>query len=110
MELLMKEGQARNRTNVSKLKLELNNSMTGERNGPLNILSFSFLLMIMFLTLFGNVLVILAFSKNLKIWTVTNYFVVSLAVADILVAITPMPIWAAYPMFGAKLKKNILKI
>ena len=106
----MKEGQAMNQTNLFKPESELNNSTMGERSSSLNILSFSFLLMIMFMTLFGNTLVILAFKKNSKIRTVTNYFVVSLAVADILVAITSMPIWAAYPLLGARLKESILKI
>ncbi|RMX47509.1 hypothetical protein pdam_00002129 [Pocillopora damicornis] len=62
------------------------------------------------MTLFGNALVILAFKRNMKIRTVTNYFVVSLAVADILVALVSMPIWAAYLMSGVLLKEVFLKV
>lgn len=102
--------QAMNQTNSSKPGLLQNGSSTGDLNDPLNILSFSFLLLIMTMTLFGNALVILAFKRNTKIRTVTNYFVVSLAVADILIALVSMPIWAAYLMSGVELKQGLLKV
>nr|XP_047127598.1 uncharacterized protein LOC101239810 [Hydra vulgaris] len=45
----------------------------------------------------GNCMIILAFiigPKSLK--TLTNYFVVNLAVADLMVAILPLPFWIVY--------------
>lgn len=48
---------------------------------------------VIFLALFGNGFVILAFYRFHQLRTITNYFVVSLAVADILVASLSMPCW-----------------
>jgi len=44
------------------------------------------------LTLFGNMLVCLSVYIERTLHTVTNYFIVSLAVADIMVAILVMPL------------------
>ena len=52
-----------------------------------------FLSLAIFLALFGNGLVILAFYRFHLLRTITNYFVVSLAVADIFVAGLSMPYW-----------------
>ena len=42
-------------------------------------------------TVFGNVLVVLAVVREKSLKTVTNYFICSLAVADIMVAVVVMP-------------------
>lgn len=51
------------------------------------------LLLVLFpiLTLFGNVLVILSVYRERTLQSATNYFIVSLALADLLVAVVVMP-------------------
>ena len=44
------------------------------------------------LTVFGNVLVVMSVYRERSLQSVTNYFIVSLAVADIMVAILVMPL------------------
>ncbi|XP_049826158.1 dopamine D2-like receptor [Aethina tumida] len=50
-------------------------------------------------TLFGNVLVILSVYRERTLQTATNYFIVSLALADLLVAVVVMP-FAVYVLFN----------
>lgn len=66
-------------------------------------LSCTFVVLIILLALVGNVFVILAFKRFRRIRHVTNYFVVSLAVTDILVAMVSMPVWVAYMVSGPSL-------
>ena len=55
---------------------------------------------------FGNVLVILSVAKEKSLQNITNYFIVSLAVADLCVAGVVMPFYA-YTMVR---KKNIIEV
>uniref|UniRef100_A0A1I8PCW6 G-protein coupled receptors family 1 profile domain-containing protein n=1 Tax=Stomoxys calcitrans TaxID=35570 RepID=A0A1I8PCW6_STOCA len=56
-------------------------------------LNYWALLLIVFpiFTLFGNILVIMSVFRERSLQTVTNYFIVSLAIADLLVAVVVMP-------------------
>lgn len=67
------------------------------------------LVVLPFLTIFGNILVILSVYKEKNLKTATNYFIVSLAFADLLVAITVMP-FAVYILVSLSFKDYISKI
>ncbi|KAM9357758.1 5-hydroxytryptamine receptor 2B [Symphorus nematophorus] len=72
--------------------LEANSSQSGEAGGVQ--LKWAALLFVMFIipTIGGNILVILAVSLERKLQNATNYFLMSLAVADLLVGLLVMPI------------------
>lgn len=71
----------------------LNNSLnsTGLDEEPERNYWALVLVLFPFLTLFGNVLVILAVYRERSLQSATNYFIVSLALADLLVAVVVMP-------------------
>ncbi|RMX47443.1 hypothetical protein pdam_00002130, partial [Pocillopora damicornis] len=87
--------------------------MSANRNSSLNppekfdtahiALSCTFAVLIILLAIVGNTCVILAFKRFRRLRRVTNYFVVSLALTDILVAVISMPVWAAYIISGPSL-------
>ncbi|KAK2558448.1 Octopamine receptor beta-1R [Acropora cervicornis] len=66
-------------------------------------LSCTFVVLIMVFAVVGNILVILAFKYFRRLRRVTNYFVVSLAITDILVAVISMPVWVAFILSGRQL-------
>ncbi|XP_067108351.1 D(3) dopamine receptor [Osmerus mordax] len=66
----------------------------GEEEAELNYYAMLYSLLILAIV-FGNVLVCLAVLRERSLQTTTNYLVVSLAVADLLVASLVMP-WAVY--------------
>ncbi|XP_021232008.1 D(2) dopamine receptor [Numida meleagris] len=89
------------------LNLSWYNSDTGDRNWskPLNETTADqkpqynyyavLLTLLIFVIVFGNVLVCMAVSREKALQTTTNYLIVSLAVADLLVATLVMP-WVVY--------------
>lgn len=70
----------------------------GEDEGERNYYAMLYSLLILAIV-FGNVLVCLAVLRERSLQTTTNYLVVSLAVADLLVASLVMP-WAVYLEVG----------
>lgn len=86
-----------NASNVSDFSVyERSNGSNGtclEDSGVHTGYNYWALILILFpmFTLFGNVLVILSVYRERTLQTATNYFIVSLAVADLLVAVVVMP-------------------
>ncbi|KAF3692792.1 D(2)-like dopamine receptor [Channa argus] len=70
------------------------NETEQEQKHPYNYYAMLLTLLI-FIIVFGNVLVCMAVSREKALQTTTNYLIVSLAVADLLVATLVMP-WVVY--------------
>ncbi|XP_029027927.1 dopamine receptor D2a [Betta splendens] len=70
------------------------NATRPEQRHPYNYYAMLLTLLI-FIIVFGNVLVCMAVSREKALQTTTNYLIVSLAVADLLVATLVMP-WVVY--------------
>ncbi|TNN01850.1 hypothetical protein fugu_011232 [Takifugu bimaculatus] len=70
------------------------NETTKDETHPYNYYAMLLTLLI-FVIVFGNVLVCMAVSREKALQTTTNYLIVSLAVADLLVATLVMP-WVVY--------------
>lgn len=81
-------------------QLEANNSNAGEV--PEIQLKWAAILIVMVIipTIGGNILVILAVSLEKKLQNATNYFLMSLAVADLLVGLLVMPIALITVLYG----------
>ncbi|XP_049910714.1 5-hydroxytryptamine receptor 2B [Epinephelus moara] len=72
--------------------LEANSSQSGEAPGAELKWAALLIVMVIIPTIGGNILVILAVSLERKLQNATNYFLMSLAVADLLVGLLVMPI------------------
>lgn len=72
--------------------LEANSSQSGEVPGVQLKWAALLIVMVIIPTIGGNILVILAVSLERKLQNATNYFLMSLAVADLLVGLLVMPI------------------
>lgn len=66
---------------------------TGINPTPNSIVAAVFVAILILVTLFGNILVCVSFYSFPNLRTICNYFIVSLSVADILVALLAMPFW-----------------
>ncbi|XP_057650942.1 dopamine D2-like receptor [Diorhabda carinulata] len=89
---LTNDSEITNVLNCSNLFVNLSNGSCG---GQFEISHHNYWALILVLfpvfTLFGNVLVILSVLRERTLQTATNYFIVSLALADLLVAVVVMP-------------------
>lgn len=86
-----------------------NSSPTGINATPSSVVAAVFVAILILVTLFGNILVCASFYSFPHLRTICNYFIVSLSVADILVALVAMPFWfilqlnnTAWPDFLSK--------
>lgn len=85
----------------------LNNTNSSEiedfEERPVNEYSALLLVLLPILAVLGNILVILSVYKEKSLQSVTNYFIVSLALADLLVACFVMP-FAVYYLVSFSLR------
>lgn len=64
------------------------------------IISVVFLAILILLCLIGNSLVLIAFVMYRRLRVITHYYILSLAVSDLLVGLVSMPIWLSYELTG----------
>ncbi|KAH9418318.1 G-protein coupled receptor [Dermatophagoides pteronyssinus] len=82
-------------------------------NNATVIISVIILVLINIMVIFGNILVILSVFTSQKLRTVTNFFIVSLAVADFLVGIAVLPYSLTFETRGYLVKfgvKDVLNL
>lgn len=59
-----------------------------------------FAVILSFLTVAGNVMVMVSFKINKQLQTISNYFLFSLAVADLSIGLISMPLFTMYTVLG----------
>lgn len=98
--------------NQSNFTFSIPLSMTEKRivDKEVVIVSSTFYVIIAFLAVFGNGLVVGSFIQYSRLRTITNYFVVSLAVADIIVGVISIPIWISILSYSSAEIGVVLKI
>lgn len=75
---------------------------TGINPTPQSIVAAVFVAILILVTLFGNALVCISFYSFPNLRTICNYFIVSLSMADILVALLAMPFWLIVQLNNTK--------
>ena len=64
--------------------------------------------LLMTFSLLGNLLVVAAFYRNKTLRTAVHYFIVNMAISDIIVAVIYMPWWISYKYHGFWLVDGVL--
>ncbi|KAJ8917777.1 hypothetical protein NQ315_010683 [Exocentrus adspersus] len=90
-----------NDTIITSTSVSINHSTTDDSNHIQHIALAVLLSVVIVIVIIGNTLVILAVLTTRRLRTVTNCFVMSLAIADWLVGICVMPPAVAYTLIGA---------
>ena len=72
------------------------------------VIESSFFIILSLIILAGNTLVCTAIYKNRKLRTKTNYYIVSLAVADIMVGVFSVPYWVYFRLGESNLWLKII--
>ena len=70
------------------------------------VLTFS-LSVIILIALLGNLIVVVVFSKYKPLRKISNIFMVSLAVSDILVAVINIPVWIVKIIWDCTYSKTV---
>ncbi len=83
------------------------NNSFGDENSPHYEWTYMFVIVFIIAGGLGNILVCLAVALDKKLQNVTNYFLLSLAVADLLVSLFVMPL-GAVPAFLGKFNSRTL--
>ncbi|RUS74727.1 hypothetical protein EGW08_017501, partial [Elysia chlorotica] len=77
------------------------NENIGVNRSPLEVVLISIVVTLLaIVTSGGNLLVIVAFKIDKNLQTVSNYFLLSLAVADLTIGIVSMPLYTVYLLMG----------